>query len=80
MLGNIWQSPNSAAEYFGTTEIKLTYLRENGFLKPGIHWRSSPHGQAKPWNPEVFYNILLCKNIIDKFYTDINMTNMQLNF
>ena len=52
MLGNIWHSSNSAAEYLGITEIKLSYLRENGFLKPGIHWRSSPHGQKKPWNPE----------------------------
>ena len=66
MLGNIWNSSNSAAEYLGTTEIKLSYLREKGFLKPGIHWRSSPLGQKKPWNPEALYNLLLCKKIIDK--------------
>ena len=59
MLGNIWHSTNSAAEYLGITEIKLLYLRENGFLKPGIHWRSSPYGQKKPWNPEALYNTLL---------------------
>ena len=70
MLGNIWHSSNSAAEYLGITEIKLSYLRENGFLKPGIHWRSSPHGQKKPWNPEALYNSLLCKKIIDKYYSE----------
>ena len=69
MLGNIWQSSNSAAQYLGTTEIKLSFLRENGLLKPGIHWRSSPHGQKKPWNPEALYNSFLCKKIIDKHYS-----------
>ena len=70
MLGNIWQSSNSAAQYLGTTEIKLSFLRENGFLKPGIHWRSSPHGQKKPCNPEALYNSFLCKNIIEKYYSE----------
>ena len=70
MLGNIWHSSNSAAEYLGITEIKLSYLRENGFLKPGIHWRSSPHGQKKPWNPEALYNSLLCKKIIENYYSE----------
>ena len=68
MLGNIWHSSNSAAKNLGTTEVKLSYLRENGFFKPGIHWRSCPHGQKKPWNPEPLYNPILCKKIIDKFY------------
>ena len=54
MLGNIWHSSNSAAEYLGITEIKLSYLRENGFLKPGIHWRSSPHGQKNPGTQKLF--------------------------
>ena len=67
MLGNIWHSSIYAAENLGTTEIKLSYFRENGFLKPGIHWKSSPYGQKKPWNPEALYNSKLCKNIIDKF-------------
>ena len=67
MLGNIWHSANYTAKNIGTTEIKLSYLRENGFLKPGIHWKSSPYGQKKPWNPEALYNLKLCKNIIDKF-------------
>ena len=70
MLGNIWQSSNYTAENLGITEIKLSYLRENGFLKPGIHWRSSPLGQKKPWNPEVLYNSILCRKIIDEFYSE----------
>ena len=70
MLGNIWHTSNSAAQDLGTTEIKLSLLRENGVLKPGIHWRSSPDGQKKPWNPEALYNPRLCKKIIDEFYYD----------
>ena len=67
MLENIWHPSNSAAKYLGITEINLSYLRENGFLKPGIHWRSAPNGQNKPWNPEALYNINMCKKIVDKF-------------
>ena len=38
MLGSIWQSSNYAAENLCTTEKTLSYLRENGFLKPGLNW------------------------------------------
>ena len=69
MLENIWHSSNAAAEDLGITEIKLSHLRENGFLKPGIHWKSSPLGQKKPWNPEALYNLILCKKLIDEFYS-----------
>ena len=72
MLENIWHSSNSAAEEIGITEIKLSNLRENGFLKPGIHWKSSPLGQKKPWNPEALYNSVLCKKLIDEFYSEVN--------
>ncbi len=67
MLGNIWHSSNYAAENLGTTEVKLSYLRANGFLKPGIHWKSCPYGQKKPWNPEALYNTKLCKKLIEKY-------------
>ena len=70
MLGSIWQSSNYAAENLCTTEKTLSYLRENGFLKPGLHWKSSPYGQKKPWNPEALYNIKKCKKLIDKYYSD----------
>ena len=68
MLGDIWSSSELTAEKLGISQIKLSFLRENGILKPGIHWKSSPLGQKKPWNPKALYNINLCKNIIDKFY------------
>ena len=70
MLENIWHSSNSAAKDLGITEIKLSHLRENGFLKPGIHWKSSPIGQKKPWNPEALYNSILCRKIIDEIYSE----------
>ena len=70
MLGNIWHSSNSAAKDLGITEIKLSSLREKGILKPGIHWRSSPYGQKKPWNPVALYNTFLCRKIINKLYSE----------
>ena len=68
MLGDIWISSELTAEKLGITEIKLSFLRENGYLKPGIHWKSSPLGQKKPWKPKALYNINKCRNIINKFY------------
>ena len=68
MLGNIWSSSELTAKNLGITEIKLSYLRENGILKPGIHWKSSPLGQKKPWNPKAIYNINTCRDIINKSY------------
>ena len=72
MLGDIWSSSELAAEKLGITEIKLSILRENGILKPGIHWKSSPLGQKKPWKPLALYNVKMCRNIINKFYYDEN--------
>ena len=68
MLGVKWSSTELTAEKLGITEIKLSFLRENGILKPGIHWKSSPLGQKKPWNPKALYNINMCRKIINKFY------------
>ena len=68
MLGIIWSSSELTADKLGITEIQLSLLRENGILKPGIHWKSSPLGQKKPWNPKAIYNIRLCRNIINKIY------------
>ena len=68
MLGVKWSSSELTAEKLGITEIKLSFLRENGLLKPGIHWKSSPLGQNKPWNPKALYNIKMCRKTINKFY------------
>ena len=72
MLGDIWSSSELTADKLGITEIKLSFLRENGILKPGIHWKSSPLGQKKPWNPKALYNMSLCRDIIKKFYFEEN--------
>ena len=72
MLGDMWSSSELTAEQLGITEIKLSFLRANGILKPGIHWRSSPLGQKKPWNPKALYNVGLCRDIINKFYFEEN--------
>ena len=75
MLRDIWISSELTAEKFGITEIKLSSLRENGILKPGIHWKSSPLGQKKPWKPKALYNLKKCRNIISKFYFEEEYNN-----
>ena len=72
MLGDMWNSSELTAEKLGITENKLSFLRENGVLKPGIHWKSSPLGQKKPWNPLALYDVKKCRSIIDKFYFEEN--------
>ena len=68
MIRDIWSSSESTAEKLGITEIRLSFFRENGLLKPGIHWKSAPYGQKKPWNPQVLYNEKMCRKIIVKYY------------
>ena len=75
MLGDMWSSSELTSEKLGITEIKLSLLRENGLLKPGIHWKSSPLGQRKPWKPKALYNINKCRKIINKFYSEENYNN-----
>ena len=72
MLGDIWSSSELTAEKLGIAKSKLSFLRENGILKPGIHWISSPLGQKKPWNPKALYNIEFCRNVIDNLYLEEN--------
>tara|TARA_B100000575_G_C22819272_1_gene482027 strand:+ start:113 stop:346 length:234 start_codon:yes stop_codon:yes gene_type:complete len=60
-LYNFWTNPFNAAEKLGISEQTLSFLREKGFLKPGIHWKSSPIYQEKPWCPEVVFNVELCE-------------------
>ena len=69
---NIWTSSEDTAENLEITEIRLSDLRESGLLKPGIHWKSSPYGQKKPWNPQALYNIKMCKKLINKLYLEEN--------
>ena len=70
MLGDVWNSSEFSAEKLGITELRLSSLRENGLLKPGTHWKSSPYGQNKPWNPKALYNVKTCKKVINKLYSE----------
>ena len=72
MLGDMWSSSEVPSEKLGITEIKLSFLRENGILTPRIHWKRSPLGQKKPWKPRALYNIKMCRQIINNFYSEEN--------
>ena len=67
MLENLWYPCSLAAEKLGIRESQLSELREYTYFKPGIHWRSSPFGQKKPWNPEAIYDVNACKKVINKY-------------
>tara|TARA_Y100001978_G_scaffold95064_1_gene85138 strand:- start:35 stop:259 length:225 start_codon:yes stop_codon:yes gene_type:complete len=71
MLGNLWTTSSSMAEKLGIHESTLSSLREEGILKPGIHWKSDPCGQIKPWNPVPIYNIKVCEKYIKAKLIDI---------
>ena len=63
----MWDSSSTAAKKLGIKESQLSELRESAFFKPGIHWRSSPLGQLKPWIPDAIYNVSACEKIIYKY-------------
>ena len=71
MLGDLWTTSSSMAERLGIHERTLSSLREKGILKPGIHWKSDPYGQNRPWNPVPVYNIKPCEKIIKGKLVDI---------
>ena len=71
MFGNLWTTSGSMAERLGINESTLSSLREKGILKPGIHWKSDPYGQIKPWNPVPIYNIKDCEKFIKGNLVDI---------
>tara|TARA_B100000900_G_scaffold389225_1_gene381947 strand:- start:560 stop:796 length:237 start_codon:yes stop_codon:yes gene_type:complete len=66
MFENTWNSSKDAAKELGIQEYELSNLREYGFFKPGIHWRSAPLDHLKPWSPEAIYNSKLCRKVINK--------------
>ena len=67
MLENVWYPCGLAAEKLGIRKSQLSEMREYAFFKPGIHWRSSPLGEIKPWSPEAIYNVNACKIFIKKY-------------
>ena len=72
MFGNLWKSSRYAAESLGIKESTLSTLRETGLLKPGIHWKSDPYGQNRPWNPAPIYNVKHCEKFIKSNLVDIS--------
>ena len=64
---SIWLSEKEASKVLRVGEQSLELLRERGYLKPGIHWRSSNEPQQSPWKPKVLYFIKGCKEIIEYF-------------
>ena len=66
MEENIWLNSAHASAELETSEVILSGFRENGLFKSGVHWKSSPYGQDKPWNPEPMYNVQFCKRMIEK--------------
>ena len=61
----MWLSEKEASEHLRVDEHYLELLRERGYLKPGLHWRSSNEPKQLPWKPKVFYSISGCKEIIE---------------
>ena len=45
----------------------LNILREEGFLKPRDHWRSSKEDDQLPWRPKAFYLVSGCKEVLEYF-------------
>ena len=61
----MWMTGTEASMNLSVDEKNLDTLREEGFLKPGIHWRSSPEPEQLPWNPKVFYCVSRCEEVIE---------------
>ncbi len=56
-----WLSKKEASAVLKVNEQKLEVLREEGYLKPGFHWRSSTDPEQLPWKPRALYHINICK-------------------
>ena len=62
---SIWMSEKEASKVLRVDKQILELLREEGYLKPGSHWRSSNDPKQLPWKPKVFYFISRCKKVIE---------------
>ena len=58
-----WLSEKEASEALRVGKKTLEIFREEGYLKPGSHWRSSTDPEQLPWKPKVFYCISKCEEI-----------------
>ena len=62
---SIWLLKKEASEALRVDVQILELLREDGYLKPGSHWRSSTDPEQLPWKPKVFYRINGCKEVVE---------------
>ena len=60
-----WVSEKEAIEVLRIDKRILDLFREEGYFKPGTHWRSSPDAKHLPWNPKVVYQISCCREVIE---------------
>ena len=60
-----WLSIKEASVLLRVDEQTLEVLREEGYLKPGEHWRSSNDPDQLPWKPRAFYRISRCKEVLE---------------
>ena len=65
-LESDWVSEKKASQFLSVEESKLDILREKGYFKPGVHWKSSPDPGKSPWNPKVFYCVTCCNEVLGK--------------
>ena len=62
-----WVSEKEASQVLSIDEKTLEIFREEGYLKPGSHWRSSSDPEQLPWKPKVFYCTNRCREVIESW-------------
>ena len=62
-----WLLKKEASAFLKVNEQTLESLREEGYLKPGFHWRSSTDPDQLPWKPKPFYRISRCKEVVENW-------------
>ncbi len=60
-----WLSEKEAGEVLRVDQQILELLRQEGYLKPGSHWKSSNDPDQLPWKPKAFYHISWCKKVFE---------------
>ena len=62
---SVWLLHKEASKVLRVDEKILEILREEGYLKPGSHWRSSNDPDQLPWKPRALYRISRCREVIE---------------
>ena len=68
MSSNHWVTALKASKHLGVSEQTLTNWRTAGFLKFGMHWRSSLMAKYLPWVPGIVYQLDLCEQEINDWW------------